>query len=72
MAGALLRGQWLEALRLNPLVFAVLVGGALWLGIRVLGGRQVVLIESARDRKWATAAIIAAVLGNWAYVLTLV
>lgn len=71
MGLALLRGHWIEALRLNPLVFALVVGGVLALLARVGLGRRIVWNDSPRSRTWVTAAFVAAILANWIYVLTL-
>lgn len=71
MGLALLRGQWLEALRLNPLVFALVFGAASALLVRIGFARRIVWIDSPRSRTWVTAAFVAAILTNWVYVLTL-
>ncbi len=65
---AVLRGDLLEAFLYNPLVFAVFVAAGAWLVLRIGFKRRVVLITSARARRWWVVALVAAVLANWAYL----
>jgi hypothetical protein len=66
---SLLRGDLRRAFTFNPLMFtagAVLAGN---LAMRLLAGRTIRWELSPRERRIAWIASIAAVAGNWAYLM---
>lgn len=71
MTQELLRGRWLEAIRMNPLFALVLAGFVLWFlagAVARLGGRDFTIHVGAREEKWLWLALLAAFLVNWAYL----
>lgn len=63
------RGAWLEALGMNPLVAAGLVLGLVWLGLRLVTGRSLRWDLSTAERRLALALGLALLFANWAWVL---
>lgn len=68
---ALLAGRFWEALRVNPLLFFIVVILALWIlaGVGVwLAGRALTLDLSPREERWLWGILGVAFLANWAYM----
>jgi hypothetical protein len=68
-AMSLLRGDLRHAFAFNPLMFVVAVAAAGHLAMRLLAGKAIRWELSPRERRIAWIASIAAVAGNWAYLL---
>jgi hypothetical protein len=69
--GALLflRGQPLEALALNPLLFGVLYSLAAATLARMLSGRRLTLQWGRTSRAWLVGTLAVALAANWAYLV---
>lgn len=70
MVLALLELRIVDAFHFNPLSFLLGVLGLILLVLRVAAGKRVIWIEGAGSRRVVVAVFIAAVLLNWAYVLS--
>lgn len=64
----LMGGDALEALRLNPLVFMGLSGGALGLAVRLTTGWWLRVEMNAAERRIALIGGLVLLLGNWAWL----
>jgi hypothetical protein len=64
-----LQGHGLLVARLNPGVWAALVGAAALLAVRVILGRRLRLEASALERRWLLVAGLVLVLLDWWWVL---
>ena len=66
---ALLTGHLADAWRFNPVMTCAYLVGPLWLIIRYLTGRRVVIGLTPRARWVAVGLLILAVAANWAYLI---
>lgn len=69
MVLALGQGNLAGAIAYNPLMFLVTIAGLGWLVLRFAFRRRIVWALSPTRLRLAIAALIVAVLANWAYLL---
>lgn len=69
---ALLAGDLWRAWTCNPLIFTILAAAAVLLAMRLIFARGLRLELTRREKRLAWALVLAAVAGNWAYVIAYV
>lgn len=66
---ALGRGDWSDALALNPLVFAAFAAGFGLLALRLVARRRLVILTTARRARLAPWVLVALLAANWLYLV---